>query len=70
MISTLERHQLTRPTPAPARPLRRLVELLELWAERRSQRHALLSLSDEMLKDIGVTRGCATSEADKWFWRA
>lgn len=36
--------------------------------ELRRQRRALLELDDRQLKDIGVTRQQALSEANKLFW--
>jgi uncharacterized protein YjiS (DUF1127 family) len=50
--------------------LARIVETLELWARRRRQRNALLSLDDYLLKDIGLTRLDAEAEWRKPFWRA
>jgi uncharacterized protein YjiS (DUF1127 family) len=67
MISTFDRSLATRKTE-PGFFLR-LVELVELWAERRRGRIALQTMSDELLKDIGVNRLQAQAEADKWFWR-
>jgi uncharacterized protein YjiS (DUF1127 family) len=46
------------------------VETLALWARRRRQRDALLSLDDYLLKDIGLTRLDAEAEWRKPFWRA
>lgn len=57
------------PRPAPGRKLVGLAELFERWVERRRQRQALLSLSDALLKDIGLGRGDAEREARKPFWR-
>ncbi|MGE0232105.1 MAG: DUF1127 domain-containing protein [Flavobacteriaceae bacterium] len=43
------------------------------WAEkayvRYCTRRELMGLSDEMLKDIGLSRGQAFEEASKPFWR-
>ena len=47
-----------------------VVEIAEVWAERRRQRRALMMLSDALLKDIGLGRGEAAREAMKPFWRA
>jgi uncharacterized protein YjiS (DUF1127 family) len=38
------------------------------WHELARQRRALLTLSDHMLKDIGVTRTEAEREARRPFW--
>ena len=45
------------------------IETLLLWQERRRQRRILATLSDAMLKDIGVTRLEALSEWSKRPWR-
>lgn len=59
--------------PAPAESwgalLGDLYLLLESWVERHRQRRALHQLSDELLKDIGVSRADALREASKPFWR-
>ena len=46
------------------------LDRLLLWQERASQRQALSSLDDRMLRDIGVTRAEAYHEAGKPFWRS
>jgi len=53
-----------RPVAAPWR-------LLQRWAERRTQRHALLALADQkhLLKDIGLTQAQAVREATRPFWQ-
>ena len=48
--------------------LGRMVDTLLLWQERRGQRRALATLSDEILKDIGVTRLEAERESIKRPW--
>ncbi|MDG4550831.1 MAG: DUF1127 domain-containing protein [Candidatus Contendobacter sp.] len=40
------------------------------WYEIHRQRHALLGLSDAMLKDIGIGRADAFREGTKPFWRS
>jgi len=42
---------------------------LETWFLRARQRRQLLSLSDRMLKDIGISRADAVAEGEKPFWR-
>lgn len=49
---------------------RRLFEALRRTLERRRSRRQLLTLSDHMLKDIGISRADAVHEAEKPFWRA
>jgi uncharacterized protein YjiS (DUF1127 family) len=44
-------------------------DLLCDWTERHRQRRALLSLSDTMLSDIGVSRADAMMEGEKPFWK-
>ncbi|MCW9034461.1 MAG: DUF1127 domain-containing protein [Rhodospirillales bacterium] len=49
-----------------------LVKLTDWMAERREkarQRHALSGLSDDLLKDIGISRAQAMGESDKPFWK-
>ena len=46
-----------------------LIALLLTWQERASQRDALSTLDDRMLKDIGLSRADVFLEARKPFWR-
>jgi uncharacterized protein YjiS (DUF1127 family) len=46
-----------------------LFSLLLTWQERASQRHALSTLDDRMLKDMGLSRADVFLEARKPFWR-
>jgi uncharacterized protein YjiS (DUF1127 family) len=39
-----------------------------LWMQRYRQRRALVSLSDHMLKDLGLSRSDAGRESGKRFW--
>jgi uncharacterized protein YjiS (DUF1127 family) len=39
-----------------------------LWKERTRQRRMLISLSDHMLKDLGLSRSDAGREGGKRFW--
>lgn len=50
--------------------LRPLLELLLLWDERHRTRRHLLAMDDRMLRDVGLGRSEATTEAEKPFWRA
>jgi uncharacterized protein YjiS (DUF1127 family) len=48
----------------------RAAEIGLVWTDRARQRRHLAELSDHMLRDIGLTRADAWSEAGKPFWRA
>lgn len=47
----------------------RLVQLLSRWGEKRLTRRALLTLNDDQLKDIGISRADAYREGTTSFWR-
>jgi uncharacterized protein YjiS (DUF1127 family) len=49
---------------------RGLIALLKTWRRRAYERQTLVTLSDAMLRDIGITRCDAMNEASKPFWRA
>ena len=53
----------------PARVLLKMLDAYLAWDEKRRQRLALLALSDEILKDIGISRAQAEAEGSKPFWR-
>lgn len=55
--------------PPRARRALSLVERVELWAQRRRERRALMQAPDMVLKDLGLSRADAVHEADKPFWR-
>lgn len=42
--------------------------LIERWMEVARQRQQLAALDDRMLKDIGISRATAQSEARRPFW--
>jgi uncharacterized protein YjiS (DUF1127 family) len=52
-----------------ARRVEGLVTLLLTWQQRARDRRQLESLSDHMLRDIGLTRADVFAEASKPFWR-
>ncbi|AWJ85340.1 DUF1127 domain-containing protein [Azospirillum sp. TSH58] len=59
-------HVLPRTAPSPARRrLRTLLAWIARIREERRQRAELLSLSDHELRDIGITRYDAVTEARK-----
>jgi uncharacterized protein YjiS (DUF1127 family) len=45
------------------------VDLLLTWHERAQQRRHLQTLSEHMLRDIGLTRADVLVETSKPFWR-
>ena len=49
---------------------RGLIALLKTWRRRAEDRQTLVTMSDMMLRDIGITRCDAMNEASKPFWRA
>jgi uncharacterized protein YjiS (DUF1127 family) len=53
----------------PARVLLKMLDAYLAWVEVHRQRRALLALSDDMLKDIGISRSQADFEGSKPFWR-
>jgi len=53
----------------PVTVLRRVFAGIAIWRERATQRRHLATLSDRMLRDIGVDRAHARVEASKPFWR-
>lgn len=46
----------------------KIVAKLLLWRQVAVQREELGRLSDELLKDIGITRAEASKEAHRHFW--
>jgi uncharacterized protein YjiS (DUF1127 family) len=47
----------------------RIVEALLAWHDRARERHSLMELSDQMLRDIGISRAQAQGEAARASWR-
>ena len=65
---------LGRPLPSSAidgraeGPVRRLAIFISAWLGRRAELRALQSLDDQMLKDIGLSRGDIEREVRrKWY---
>ncbi len=54
-----------RPQPWPDRA----VETLARWTARARQRRGLRELPDALLRDLGLSREQAETEAAKPFWR-
>ncbi|HMQ95337.1 MAG TPA: DUF1127 domain-containing protein [Amaricoccus sp.] len=55
-------------TPSAAAIARAATTTILSWGDRRRQRHALAELDDHLLRDIGLTRHQARTEALKPFW--
>jgi uncharacterized protein YjiS (DUF1127 family) len=49
--------------------LLRLLDRLQVWLRRAEQRRQLRTLSDSMLKDIGVSRADVEYETSRRFWQ-
>jgi uncharacterized protein YjiS (DUF1127 family) len=47
----------------------RLFDALGAWQDRAAERRQLARLEDRMLRDIGIDRASAQSEALKRFWQ-
>jgi len=49
-------------------PVRRLAMFISAWLQRRSELRALQNLDDQLLKDIGLSRGDIEREVRrKWY---
>lgn len=53
-----------------AAPILEILDRLFVWQERARQRHALQSIDDRGLKDIGLSRADVVRESQKPFWMA
>ena len=45
------------------------MKTIRKWKQRIRGRHELAALGDRMLKDIGITRADAVTQANKPFWK-
>jgi uncharacterized protein YjiS (DUF1127 family) len=71
ILNLVPRHGLTHTVTAGLFPaLSRAVEAPIDWIDRLRDRRQLAALSDDMLKDIGVSRADVEHEAEKHFWQA
>ena len=71
ILSLIPRSSLAHSVAAGLAPaLQRAVEAPVDWIARMRDRRQLASLSDSMLKDIGVSRADAEHEIEKHFWQA
>jgi uncharacterized protein YjiS (DUF1127 family) len=64
-----ERRGSVRQARTWSRAVARAIDLLLIWHQRSRDRRQLESLSDHMLRDIGLTRADVFAEASKPFWR-
>jgi uncharacterized protein YjiS (DUF1127 family) len=58
-----------RPSPSWRDLVRASLRLVARWRARARQRHALASLDERLLRDIGITPYDAACECNKPFWR-
>jgi uncharacterized protein YjiS (DUF1127 family) len=73
ITGNLEAARIALPTSshiAARNALRSLLDTVSAWRARARQRHALSTLDDHMLRDIGLTRVDVEREGRKPFWRA
>ncbi|MGH6891151.1 MAG: DUF1127 domain-containing protein [Dongiaceae bacterium] len=71
MLDLVPRSGLAQIIAADLGPvLDRIVETPITWLERARERRQLASLSDDMLKDIGVSRADVEQVVEKPFWKA
>ncbi|HEX2479069.1 MAG TPA: DUF1127 domain-containing protein [Geminicoccaceae bacterium] len=63
------RRGFARRARAWSRAVARAIDLLLVWQQRARDRRQLESLSDHMLRDIGLSRADVFAEAAKPFWR-
>ena len=54
--------------PAGTGLLAGFLHRVAVWFEVRRERRQLLSMSDHMLHDIGISRADAEGEGARWFW--
>ena len=71
MLDLIQRSGLAQIVAADLVPvLDHLIEAPIAWLERMRERRQLAGLSDDMLKDIGVSRADVEHVVEKPFWRA
>jgi uncharacterized protein YjiS (DUF1127 family) len=63
-------YDLGQPAPVVARWAMAFAVIVTKWDSRHRTRKALRQLTDEQLKDIGIERDVAYTEARRPFWRA
>ena len=66
---TIGRRSANHRSRQPSLIARVLYALVE-WQSRAHERHALASLDDRALKDMGLNRAIASRESSQPFWRA
>ena len=71
MLDLVPRSGLAQIVAADLVPvLDHIIEAPIAWLERMRERRQLAGLSDDMLKDIGVSRADVEHVVEKPFWRA
>ena len=55
--------------PVPAELALRVAVVLAQWSERARTRHQLIELDDHLLRDVGLDRHAARTEARRMFWQ-
>lgn len=68
MKSTVMTTRVAPYATRPARPLAELLKLMRRWVEVSRQRSVLAAMTEDQLRDIGITRADADAEAARPFW--
>ena len=68
-LTALQTLANTPSLPALATISVRVALCVTIMSKRRKSRRALSGLTDDQLRDIGITRGKAWREAQKPFWK-
>ena len=66
-VGTLH-HDQALGSPSHDNLIERAWKQFKRWNQLARQRHQLATLNDEMLKDIGLTRGDVLQESERHFW--
>jgi len=61
-------YQVTTPTELIKQQPQQSYFLIKRWLRNHQTRRSLLALTDQQLKDVGITKNQAIEEAAKHFW--
>ena len=69
-LSPLEVLSTTPDLPAVSKVAFNVALTVLTWEVRHRTRKQLLQMTEEQLKDIGIDRAAAITEASRWFWQS